>query len=167
MFCNNCGTQLPDNANVCSNCGTPVNGGAQQPQYQQPVQPQYQQPVQPQYQQPVQPQYQQPVQPQYQQPVQPQYQQPVQPQYQQPYAAAPQGKQPAHGMAIAALVCGLVGLFFFPAILGCIATILGSVAKKKGNTSGIATGGMVLGIIDVAWYLLSLIICGGFMGIGF
>ena len=135
MFCNNCGTQLPDNANVCSNCGTPVNGGAQQPQYQQPVQPQYQQPVQP--------------------------------QYQQPYAAAPQGKQPAHGMAIAALVCGLVGLFFFPAILGCIATILGSVAKKKGNTSGIATGGMVLGIIDVAWYLLSLIICGGFMGIGF
>ena len=143
MFCNNCGTQLPDNANVCSNCGTPVNGGAQQPQYQQPVQPQYQQPVQP------------------------QYQQPVQPQYQQPYAAAPQGKQPAHGMAIAALVCGLVGLFFFPAILGCIATILGSVAKKKGNTSGIATGGMVLGIIDVAWYLLSLIICGGFMGIGF
>lgn len=150
MFCNNCGTQLPDNANVCSNCGTPVNGGAQQPQYQQPVQPQYQQPVQPQY----------------QQPVQPQYQQPVQPQYQQPYAA-PQGKQPGHGMAIAALVCGLVGLFFFPAILGAIATILGSVAKKKGNTSGVATGGMVLGIIDVAWWLLTLIICGGFIGIGF
>ena len=59
--CIQCGTQLPDNANVCSYCG------AAQPQYQQP---QYQQP---QYQQP---QYQQP---QYQQP---QYQQP---QYQQPY----------------------------------------------------------------------------------
>ena len=53
--CIQCGTQLPDNANVCSYCG------AAQPQYQQPQyqQPQYQQPQyqQPQYQQP---QYQQP-----------------------------------------------------------------------------------------------------------
>ncbi|MGN1204877.1 MAG: zinc-ribbon domain-containing protein, partial [Lachnospiraceae bacterium] len=24
MFCGNCGNQVPDGANVCPNCGTPV-----------------------------------------------------------------------------------------------------------------------------------------------
>lgn len=27
-YCQNCGTSLPDGANVCPNCGTPVNGKA-------------------------------------------------------------------------------------------------------------------------------------------
>ena len=26
-FCTKCGAQLPDTANVCSNCGAPLNGG--------------------------------------------------------------------------------------------------------------------------------------------
>jgi hypothetical protein len=29
MFCINCGTQLPDNANFCLKCGTPQANGAQ------------------------------------------------------------------------------------------------------------------------------------------
>lgn len=76
MFCNNCGSSIPDGVRFCTNCGHPV---AQAPA-QQPAQQPYQQPApQPQYQQ--QPQ-------QYQ----PQYQ-PQQPQYQQP-APAPQQPQP-------------------------------------------------------------------------
>ena len=50
-YCPNCGTQLPDNATFCSNCGSHLGAAPtqyQQPQYQQP---QYQQPYQQQYQQ--------------------------------------------------------------------------------------------------------------------
>lgn len=43
MFCNNCGTQLPDNAAFCNNCGAQVNAGTQ-PVYTAPVQ-QYNAPV--------------------------------------------------------------------------------------------------------------------------
>ncbi len=46
MFCMNCGTQLPDNARFCRNCGAPQMEEPAQPVYQQPA---YQQPV---YQQP-------------------------------------------------------------------------------------------------------------------
>ena len=60
MFCQKCGTQLPEGANICPNCGNVIN---EQAQYQQ-APPQYQQ-APPQYQQ-APPQYQQP----YQQPVQ-------------------------------------------------------------------------------------------------
>lgn len=80
MFCNNCGSQIPDNSAFCPACGNtlaqPNANPDPAPQYQQPQYqaPQYQAP---QYQQP---QYQAP---QYQQP---QYQPyPQQPQYQQPW----------------------------------------------------------------------------------
>lgn len=36
MFCNNCGTQVPDGSAVCSNCGRPLYEDRQQP-----AQPQY------------------------------------------------------------------------------------------------------------------------------
>ena len=119
MFCENCGTQIPEGSRFCAGCGKPVAAqsapapvqeqfvapvqpqyqASAQPQYQAPVQPQYQAPVQPQYQAPVQPQYQAPVQPQYQAPAQPQYQAPVQPQYsyQQPQQPAFEVSRPANG----------------------------------------------------------------------
>lgn len=43
MFCNHCGTQLPDNAVACANCGTPVTSVPQpqpQPTYAAPQPPQ-------------------------------------------------------------------------------------------------------------------------------
>lgn len=74
MFCEKCGTQIPDGGdNLCPRCRA-----AEAPV--QPVQP-VPQPVQTQIPQPVQPQ--QTVQPQYQQPAQPQFQQPM---MQQPMA---------------------------------------------------------------------------------
>ena len=112
MFCENCGTQIPEGSRFCAGCGKPVAAQSApapvqeqfaapvqeqfaapvqeqfaapvQEQFAAPVQEQFQAPVQPQYQAPVQPQYQAPVQPQYQAPVQPQYQAPAQPQYQAP-----------------------------------------------------------------------------------
>ena len=122
----------------CSKCGAQMNdgsafcpscGAATQAQQQQ--QQQYQQP---QYQQP---QYQQP---QYQQP---QYQQPV--------------KQPANGLAVASLVCGLLSFFVAAFIFGLLSVIFGGVAKSKGNRGGMATAGIVLGIIALVVWLICVI----------
>ena len=113
MFCESCGSLIPDGNSFCSNCGAPVVARPVAPEPApaapapapapvvaqavapapapsvQPAQPVYQQPQA----QPVQPVYQQPVQPIYQQPVQPVYQQPqaqpIQPIYQQPVYQQP------------------------------------------------------------------------------
>ena len=76
MFCRNCGSNIPDNAPFCPNCGTATGAGQQQQQYQQPPQQQYQTPQQ---------QYQQYGQQNYNQQ---QYGQQYQQQYQQPYGPA-------------------------------------------------------------------------------
>lgn len=89
MYCNKCGTQVPDDATFCSNCGARLSEPAQQTEYQPPQQPGHQQPpyqqgyqqdgYQSPYQQGYQPGgYQSP----YQQGYQPGYQQPG---YQPPY----------------------------------------------------------------------------------
>ena len=64
MFCNNCGTELPDGSKFCDVCGSRLDGPVNTQTDSQPVQPQ----PQPQYQQP-QPQYQQQYQASYQQQV--------------------------------------------------------------------------------------------------
>lgn len=132
MFCEQCGSSIPDGQSFCSNCGAPAPVAAPAPApapaaapvvaaapapapapAAQPVQPVYQQPqaqpVQPVYQQvqPVQPVYQQPV---YQQaqPVQPVYQQPV---YQSPAYQANLGpKKLPNGAATAGLIFGIISL---------------------------------------------------------
>lgn len=116
----------------------------QQPPYQQPQgQPPYQQ-GQPPYQQPQgQSQYQQQEQPPYQQGQpsyngQSQYQQPQyggQSQYQQPYNNFNQQPKKVNGMAIGALVCGIVSVMVNCCMVLGILSII------------IAIGGIVLGII--------------------
>lgn len=84
----------------------------------------------------------------------------------QPYPA----QQPTNGMAVAALVCGIVGvalaiiLFFFPfigLILGVLAIIFGIVGRNrfKANPAvgrqGMAMAGLVTGIVAV---LISLVL---------
>ena len=51
------------------------------------------------------------------------------------------------GWAIAALSCGVVGLFVAPIILGPLAIIFGALGLKK-NLKGMAIAGLILGIIE-------------------
>ncbi len=177
MYCESCGSFIPDGQSFCSNCGTPA-AKPEQPVVQQaapapapgpapiaaapvaaaapapqpvPVQPVYQQP------QPVQPVYQQPVyqQPQAVQPVyQPVYQQPV---YQQ-IAAKP--TKPGNSAATAALVFGILTLVFswlpffnvattgIMGLLGLIFAIVG-LAKKGAGGKAKAVVGLVLTILGI------------------
>lgn len=79
--------------------------------------------------------------------------QPQQPAY--AYQPAPQAAQPAKGLAIAALVMGIISFFLFPVVAGPLGVVFGGVAKSKGNRSGMATAGIVCGIIGfVAWLIM-------------
>ncbi|HEV7205544.1 MAG TPA: DUF4190 domain-containing protein [Jatrophihabitans sp.] len=68
-----------------------------------------------------------------------------------PYGGYPQPKQ-GNGMAIAGLVCGIIGLIVFGIILGPLALIFGGIglnrANKGASGKGMAIAGVVLGAID-------------------
>lgn len=81
---------------------------------------------------------------------------PVQPAYNRP-APAQNGK----GLAIASMVLGIVSLIMFALIAGTLAVVFGAMAKKKGYTGGMATAGLVLGVIGLATWLLMMIFCSG------
>lgn len=123
-----------------NNYTTPEQQDAQQPEAQQPV---YQQPAQPAYQQPA-------------------YQQPA---YQQ-QAVSNDGK----GFSIAALVLGILGIVgsFIPVVcyFTLVCAILGIVFGVKGRkmstaaygkASGLATAGLVLGIIGTSFAAIGVI----------
>ena len=135
MFCENCGSQIPDGSALCPNCGaavrvSPTTGEAV------PVQPIEAVPVQP---------------------VQPVYQQPVQPVYQQPaYQATPIYQQPAAGgskaLAIVALVLGICGLVFcwipiFGMLIAIAGLICGILSLKNPSGKGMGLTGMILSIV--------------------
>ena len=150
-ICNNCGSQMPDEAVSCTVCGAPLAASQipQQPDYQQ--QQAYQQ------------------QPYQQQPYQQQaYQQPYQQAYQQPYGAA----VPGNGKATASLVLGILSLILCGLPLGIIGIVLGVQARNampEGTPDrGKATAGLVCSIIGCAWggiaiicYACSAIAAGG------
>jgi predicted RND superfamily exporter protein len=84
------------------------------------------------------------------------------------YAAG--GAPNTSGEATAAMICGIIGLFFFGIILGPIAICLGVSAKNKikQNPEALtgecqATAGIVMGSIAVALWVIILIyvIAGG------
>ena len=170
MNCEKCHQEYDGRLDACPYCGNATPQQTYVPPVQQPQDTQYQQPQQnQQYQQPQQnQQYQQPQQnQQYQQPQQngqqyqqqyqqqnQQYQQPYgQPQYQQQYQPVPvQGDK--RGMAVASLVCGILGLIlcwvpFAGLIINAMAIIFFILARKDGPNaqSGMATAGFVCGII--------------------
>lgn len=66
-------------------------------------------------------------------------------------------------MAIAAFVLGLISIFLLPIVTGILGIALGGAAKSKGNRGGLATAGIVLGIIGVASWIIMLIACRGTM----
>ncbi|MFJ4699557.1 protein of unknown function [Streptomyces sp. TverLS-915] len=53
------------------------------------------------------------------------------------------------GLAIASLVLGIVGLFFFSILLGLLALVFGYIALRGTGRPGMAKAGLVLGAIDL------------------
>lgn len=70
--------------------------------------------------------------------------------YQQPVS------QPGKGLAIAAMILGIISFFCFPAITGALGIIFGAVAKSKGYRGGMATAGIVCGVIGIVLWLIML-----------
>jgi Domain of unknown function (DUF4190) len=72
--------------------------------------------------------------------------------------------QRTSGKAIAALVLGIVSIFAFGFIAGLIAIILGVLARKEIDADpslggrGLATAGLVLGIVGVVLWALVLFV---------
>jgi Domain of unknown function (DUF4190) len=79
------------------------------------------------------------------------------------YTSAPAGpgtQARSNGMAIAALVCGIVGLFIFEVILGVLAIVFGGIGLSRANRGagrrGMALAGVILGAIDVIVFVVIL-----------
>ena len=66
----------------------------------------------------------------------------------------------SNGIAIAGLVCGIIGLFLFNIILGPLAIIFGGVglsrARRGAPSSGMARAAVILGIVDLVVFALIL-----------
>ena len=62
-------------------------------------------------------------------------------------------KEKTNGLAIASLICGLIGLFIFGLPLGIVAIVLGAVSFD----SGLGKAGTFVGIFDVVMILLLLL----------
>jgi len=139
MFCEFCGSLIPDGSSICPTCAAPVKGSVQPAQDPVSVQPIEAVPVQPV----------QPVQPVYQQPV---YQQPAYQQSQPIYPAAGGGSK---ALAIVSLVLGICGLVFcwipfFGLLIAVAGLITGILSRKNINGKGMGTTGFILSIIGCA-----------------
>jgi len=86
---------------------------------------------------------------------------------QQPYGSMPPppynpypAPQSGNGLAVAALVCGLVGLLIFNIILGPLAIVFGAIGRGRANRGasggGMALAGIILGVVDVALFIILL-----------
>lgn len=92
-------------------------------------------------------------------------------QYQQPggYAPAPAPAPQTNGMAIAALVCGVLGIvgsfipvvMYFTAVLAVLGIIFGVLGMKKakqmGSGNGLAIAGLVCGIVGTVFAIVGII----------
>ena len=72
------------------------------------------------------------------------------------YSAVPVA-QPGKGLAIAAMILGIISFFCAPIVTGVLGIIFGGVAKYKGYRGGMATAGIVCGVIGVAAWLVMVI----------
>lgn len=73
------------------------------------------------------------------------------------------------GMSVAALVCGILGIIggfipvvtYFTLVLAILGIVFGVIGRKKaaaaGEASGLATAGLVLGIIGTAFSAIGVI----------
>ncbi len=66
----------------------------------------------------------------------------------------------SNGLAIAGMVCGLVGLLLFAVVLGPLAIIFGGIglsrAKSGAPHRNMALAGIILGVVDIALFVILL-----------
>ncbi len=140
MICPKCNSENQDNVNFCVNCGAELSTDTvnEKPQAQAPVS---------------------------------EPQKPAAPA--QPTVIINQtapAKSPSNGLSVAALVCGLIGIIgsfipivkYFTLVLAILGIVFGVIGKKKaaeaGNSNtGLATAGLVLGIIGTAFSAVGVI----------
>lgn len=85
-----------------------------------------------------------------------------------PYGGYPQPR-PGNGMAIASLVCGIIGFLVLGVILGPLALIFGGVGLSRANQGasgkGMAIAGIVLGAVAtvVAIIVIAVVAKRGFV----
>ena len=162
MQCPHCGNYVADGATFCTTCGarqeapaTPANPYSQSNPYgQPPVNPYGQSNANPYGQS--NPYGQPPVNP-YGQPNANPYGQPNP--YGNPYGMPDPNMKPAQpyqGYAIASLVLGILSFFCFGIISGALAIAFASIAKNNGNKSGMATAGLVCGIVGLVLTVIGL-----------
>lgn len=144
MFCPKCGTEITE-GKFCPSCGTPVEQ-MQQPSYEPAS---YEPPA---YEPPA---YEAPSYDPASPDQQPNYQQP-------PYSGngyQPVPQQPQHGMAVASLVLGILGVLCCGSgLFSVLAIVFSSMAKKAGNQEKITSAGMILGIIGAVICVLAIIL---------
>ncbi len=88
---------------------------------------------------------------------------PVAPQPEYVYAQPVQKEQPAKPLAILSLIFAIVGsvlccCYGTGSFASIAAIIMGAIAKAKGNTSGMAKAGLIIGIINIALLVIAVII---------
>ncbi|WP_433548746.1 DUF4190 domain-containing protein [Streptomyces sp. CA-294286] len=59
-----------------------------------------------------------------------------------------------NGLAVAGLVCGILGLFFLQIVLGPLAIIFGIVAYRQTRGSGMSKAAIGLGVADLIVFAL-------------
>lgn len=67
---------------------------------------------------------------------------------------APPPPSGSNSLAIASLVCGIIGLFIFEIVLGPLAIVFGGLGLRAARRRGFALAGLIFGIIDVLVLIL-------------
>ncbi|MBV1936226.1 DUF4190 domain-containing protein [Streptomyces sp. BV286] len=73
-----------------------------------------------------------------------------------------------NGLAVASLVCGIIGVFLFNVILGPLAIVLGAVGMRQAGVKGgggMAKAGVILGVVDLIIFAVLITVAasnGGF-----
>lgn len=84
--------------------------------------------------------------------------------YQQPYN---QNLRNLDNKATMAMTFGIIGIFFGNIVFGILALVFANACKNAGFKNGRVTAGFVLGIIDLVWcaigLLLFLLFCGALL----
>ncbi|WP_052847906.1 DUF4190 domain-containing protein [Streptomyces avicenniae] len=70
------------------------------------------------------------------------------------YAGSP-ARQNSSAMAVASLVCGIVGLFLAGIPLGVLAIVLGAMSQRRTPT-GMARAGIILGVVDIVLAVIAI-----------